>query len=359
MFFMVIRCSSEPELLKTSDTFLIRSIDSVMNANYLPDEPGATIIITQNGNDIYSKGFGLANIELDVPMKPEMIFRLGSMTKQFTAVSILILEEQGKLGLKDDIRKHLPNYPTHGEVITIENLLTHTSGIPDFTKSPDILEIEQTKLTTSEILDLFKDKPLEFKPGERYKYSNSGYNVLGAIIESASGKTYEDFVETEIFGKLNMKNSFYDHPEEVVKNKILGYDKDSTGFKRADYMTMCAPFSAGGLRSNVYDLVIWNKAIHEGKLISSERLSKALMPFRLNSGEFSSYGFVWFSDKFKGHQLYHHNGVIFGFRTSGFYFPKEDIFISILSNNTSHNTDYINFLISSNDKLVNSDFFEL
>lgn len=343
----ILGCSPENKSTKTSSDPLILSIDSIMNLNYLPSEPGAAIIITKGGKEIYAKGFGMANLELEVSMTSEMIFRLGSITKQFTAVSILLLEERGKLNIKDDIRKYLPDYPTHGKVITIENLLTHTSGIPSFTSFPNSHEIEQKELTTTEILDLFKDKPLEFEPGERHSYSNSGYNVLGAIIESVSGMTYEEFIETEIFEKLGMNNSFYDHPEEIVKNKILGYNKDSLGYKRADYMTMCAPFSAGGLRSNVHDLAIWNKAIHDGKLISVKNLARAFIPFELNSGELSNYGFGWSSDLFLGHQLYHHNGGIFGFSTSGFYFPKEDIYIAILSNNTSFDPGYLNFLISS------------
>ena len=340
-------CSSKEETIKTTDDVLTLSIDSIMNANYLSNEPGAAIIITKGGKEFYAKGFGLANLELEVPMTAEMIFRLGSITKQFTAVSILILEEQGKLMVKDDIRKHLPSYPTQEKIITIEHLLTHTAGIPSFTGFPNGFEIEQMKLTTNEILNLFKDKPLEFEPGDRYSYSNSGYDVLGAIIESVSGMTYENFVETDIFQKLKMNYSFYDHPEEIVKNKILGYDKDSLGYQSANYMTMCAPFSAGGLRSNVHDLAIWNKAIHEGQLILVENLARAFMPFKLNSGEMSNYGFGWSSNSFLGHQLYHHNGGIFGFSTSGFYFPKEDIYIAILSNNTSSNPGYLNFLISS------------
>ena len=347
VFSMIIGCSSKVETIKLNDDVLTQSIDSIIKANYLPNEPGAAILIIKDGKEIFAKGFGMANLELNVPIKSEMIFRLGSITKQFTAVSILILEEQGKLNIKDDIRKHLPSYPIHKKIITVENLLTHTSGIPSFTEFPNIFEILQMKLTTNEILDLFKDKPLDFEPGERFSYSNSGYDVLGAIIESVSGMTYEDFVETEIFKKIGMKHSFYDHPEELVKNKILGYDKDSSGYRSAEYTTMCAAFSAGALRSNVRDLAIWNKSIHEGKLISVENLARAFMPFKLNSGELSNYGFGWSSSTFLSHQLYYHDGGILGFRSSGFYFPEEDIYTVILSNNTSSNPSYLNFLISS------------
>jgi CubicO group peptidase (beta-lactamase class C family) len=192
----------------------------------LPNEPGAAIVITKDGKEIYAKGFGIANLEFEVPMTSKMIFRIASITKQFTAVATLLLEEKGKLKIHDDFRKYLPDYPDPGKVITIEHLLTNTSGIPDYVSFPNHNKISQTKITTSGILDLFKDKPLEFEPGEHYSYSSSGYNILGAIIENVSGMTYEEFVETEIFEKLNMNNSFYDHPDEIVKNKILGYVKD-------------------------------------------------------------------------------------------------------------------------------------
>jgi CubicO group peptidase (beta-lactamase class C family) len=347
VFSIIIGCSSKTETLKTTDDVLTKSIDSIMNANYLPNEPGAAIIISKNGKETYSKGFGMANLELNVPMKSEMIFRLGSITKQFTAVSILLLEEQSKLSVKDDICKYLPEYPTHDDIITIENLLTHTSGIPNFTGFPNGFEIEQMKLTTTELLDLFKDKPLDFKTGERFSYSNSGYAVLGAIIESVSKMSYEEFIEIEIFEKLGMKSSSYDHPEEVVKNKISGYDKDSLGYRKADYSTMCAPFSAGALRSNVKDLALWNKSIHGGKLIQLKSLVKAFKPFKLNSGELSNYGFGWQAQEFMGHTNYHHAGGIFGFLTSGFYFPKEDLYVAVLSNNTSSNPELVNSLISS------------
>lgn len=280
-------------------------------------------------------------------MTSNMIFRLGSLTKQFTAVCILLLEEQGKLSVKDDILKYLPDYPTHGVNITIEHLLTHTSGIPCFTKSLNILEIEQTKLTTREILALFQDKPLDFEPGERYSYSNSGYNVLGAIIESVSGITYEQFVEENIFQKLKMMHSFYDHPEEVVKNKIQGYDKRSSGYKLAPYMTMSAPFSAGGLRSTVGDLEIWNKAIQSGKIVSKQKLSEAFAPFILNSGELSFYGYGWELKPFLEHKTYSHSGDIFGFSAGALYFPKKDIYIAILSNNTSSLRLFTSWKISS------------
>jgi CubicO group peptidase (beta-lactamase class C family) len=345
--FICFSCQPNKKRNKHNDNALALSIDSVMNANYLANEPGAAIIITKEGKELYKKGFGMANMELNIPTSTDMIFRLGSISKQFTAISILILQEQGKLYVKDDIQKHLPNYPTHNKLITIEHLLTHSSGIPNFTAFSNRTEIEQNQFNTSELLDIFKDKPLDFLPGERFAYSNSGYNVLGAIIEKVSGVTYETFVETEIFDKLNMKHSFYDNPREIVKNKITGYDRDSLGYKASKYTSMCAPFSAGGLRSNVVDMAIWNKSLHEGKLIPVSSLQKAFLPYKLNSGKLTDYGFGWFVSSFNGHKLYYHNGGVYGFKTSGFFYPKEDVYILILSNNTSSNPGYLNYILSS------------
>ena len=345
---LILSCKLKKENIKiTNNDKLINSIDSIINANFSSTEPGAAIIITKKGKEIYKNAVGLANLNLNVAMNSEMIFRIGSITKQFTAVSILMLQEEGRLSITDNIRKHLPTYPKHEQIITIENLLTHTSGIPDFLGFPEAFKIEQMNLTTNQIVGIFKDKPLEFNPGEQIKYSNSGYNVLGAIVEKVSGMSYENFVETKIFQKLNMKSSFYDHPEEIFKNKISGYTKDSLGYKSASYMTMCAPFSAGGLRSSISDLAIWNKAIHNGELIPLKSLSKAFKPFKLKNGTYTDYGFGWMIHDFLGEKLYHHSGSIPGFRNSAFYFPKEEIYIAILSNNFSSKPSYLNNVISS------------
>ncbi len=345
--FIIIGCSSNRLIKKSEYNGLLASVDSIMNVNYVPDEPGATIAITRQGETIYKEAFGMADLEQNIPMTTDMIFRLGSITKQFTAVSILLLEEQGKLNVTDDINKYIPDYPTHGNIITIENLLTHTSGIPSFTGFKNSFEIEQMNLTTSEILALFKDKPLDFEPGSRFSYSNSGYNVLGAIIERISGVSYETFVEHNIFQKSGMKNSFYEHPEEVIQNKILGYDKAMFGYKNAPFITMDAPFSAGGLRSSVEDMSLWNKSLQDEKLITKHSLEKAFTPFKLSSKESSNYGYGWFLKIISGYSAYSHGGGIIGFRTSGIYFPKKDLYIIILSNNTSKNPSDVILSVST------------
>ncbi|MGI8835197.1 MAG: serine hydrolase domain-containing protein, partial [Pyrinomonadaceae bacterium] len=166
-----------------SDENLAKAINETLTQAYKPDEPGAAVIAVRAGKVIFRRGYGMANLELGVPVEPDMVFRLGSITKQFTAVAILMLAEQGKLSLDDDLTKFLPDYPAKGQRITIEHLLAHTSGIKNYTALPEWLAAWRKDMTVKEIVDLFKDQPQDFAPGERWSYSNSGYFLLGAIIE--------------------------------------------------------------------------------------------------------------------------------------------------------------------------------
>jgi D-alanyl-D-alanine carboxypeptidase len=170
-------------------TDLASYADRLFTETYPADEPGAAVLIVHDGETVLRKGYGMANLELEVPIRPEMVFEIGSVTKQFTAAAILKLAEQGKLALEDDVRKHLPGYPTHGKTITIEHLLTHTSGIPSYTGLPEWQARVREDLTVQQLVGIFQDKPLEFEPGERYSYNNSAYVLLGAVIEKLSGKS--------------------------------------------------------------------------------------------------------------------------------------------------------------------------
>jgi len=179
----------------------------------------------KGGQVMLRKGYGMANLELGVPIQPDMVFELGSITKQFTATAVLMLQERGKLSIEDDVTKYLPDYPTQGQKITIDHLLTHVSGIPSYTGLPEWLPRVREDLTVQQLIDIFKDKPLEFNPGEKWSYNNSAYILLGAVIEKVSGKSYEDFIEQEIFAPLGMKRSYYGHQNEVIPGRVSGYDK--------------------------------------------------------------------------------------------------------------------------------------
>jgi len=317
---------------KTVDDALAKRIDAVMAEIYKPGEPGAAIIVRKDGKTIFRKGYGMADMELGVPVEPDMVFRLGSITKQFTAVSILILAEQGKLSLRDEITKVLPDFPTQGRTITIEHLLTHTSGLKSYTNLSEWLPLWRKDMTVREIIDLTKDKPMEFAPGERWNYNNTGYVLLGAVIEKVSGLTHEDYVNKNIFGPLGMKHSYYGNTERIIPRRIPGYQMGKDGFVNAPYLSMTQPYAAGSLLSSVDDLAIWNDAVFSGKLLKKEWLDKAFTPYPLKNGGSTGYGYGWFIANYQGHRFIEHGGGINGFSTYEMTLPEDHIFLAILTN---------------------------
>jgi D-alanyl-D-alanine carboxypeptidase len=315
-----------------ADSALAAKIDAVMSAVYKPGQPGAAIIVQKDGRTIVRKGYGLADLELGVPVAPDMVFRLGSITKQFTAVSILLLAGEGKLGLQDEITKFVPDYPTQGKRITVEHLLTHTSGIQSYTDLPEWLPLWRKDFTVRELIDLFKDKPMQFEPGRSWAYNNSAYILLGAIIENVSGKTYEQFVDERIFKPLGMSGSCYGSAERIIPRRVPGYEAGKGGFVNASYLSMSQPYAAGSLLSTVDDLARWSEAVFGGRLVKKEWLDKAFTPYKLANGESTGYGYGWFIADFAGHRSIEHGGGINGFTTYEMTFPEDRIFIAILTN---------------------------
>jgi CubicO group peptidase (beta-lactamase class C family) len=312
--------------------------DQVLSAAYPDDQPGAAALVVQNGKVVLRKGYGMANLDLGVPVSPDMVFELGSITKQFTAASILLLQERGQLRVEDEITKYLTDYPTHGETITIEHLLTHTSGIPSYTGLPEWISRVREDMTLQTLIALFKDKPLEFKPGEKWAYNNSGYILLGAIVEKVSGKSYEQFVEEEIFAKLGMKSSRYGHAGEVVPRRVSGYSRDAQGFRNAEYLSMTQPYAAGSLMSTVDDLAIWEKALGSEALLKKASLDRMFTPYKLKSGINTHYAYGIGATDFEGQRLIEHGGGIFGFVTHMVRVPEKGLFVAILSNNDATET---------------------
>ncbi len=317
--------------------------DKLLSANYPADGPGATALVVRNGTVLLRKGYGLADLELGVPMKPEMVFEIGSVTKQFTAAAILMLQERGKLSVQDDVTKYLPDYPTHGKTITLEHLLTHVSGIPSYTGLPEWIPRVREDITLDQLIGLFKDKPLEFEPGERWAYNNSAYILLGAVIEKVSGKSYEDFVEKEIFAPLGMKRSAYGNQSEVVAGRVEGYEggnqkgqegqEGEGGYRRAAYLSMNHPYAAGALLSSVDDLWLWEQGLASGKLLRPESLERMFTPVKLTSGMNSHYAYGWNTFEYNGRKVIEHGGGIFGFVTHVLRIPSENLYVAILSNN--------------------------
>ncbi len=267
-----------------SDKKLDKKLDALYNESYPADEPGVTVLLAKGGEVIYRKAFGMANLELDVPMHPEMVFEIGSITKQFTAISILMLMEEGKLSLDDEITDYIEDYPCHGHSITIHHLLTHTSGIRSYTSTPEIWEKARLDFKPSEIIDMFKNEPMDFAPGERFLYNNSGYFLLGYIIEKVSGMEYAEFIEKRIFEFLGMESSFYGSQSIIIPNRAYGYQKKEGIFHNTDYLSLTTPYAAGAIMSTVDDLLIWNSALHNNKLVSAESLDLAFGNYKLNNG---------------------------------------------------------------------------
>lgn len=308
-----------------------QQVDAILNEQYEHNGPGATALIYKNGDVIYRKGFGYANLELDVKMNPNHVFEIGSITKQFTAIAILMLEEQGKLKVDDDITTFIPDYPTHGNTITVHHLLNHTSGIKSYTAMKSFREKARVDMTPTELIDVFKNEPMDFNPGEQYRYNNSGYIILGHIIEVVTGASYEDFVQKNFFDKLGMSNSYYGSHQKLIKNRAYGY-QDRDGYVNADYLSMTLPYAAGSLMSNVDDLLKWQKALNTYQLISKATYEKAINGSSLNNGEHIGYGYGLQSGNIQGSKSISHGGGIFGYTTQGIYLPKEDVFVSVLTN---------------------------
>ncbi|MEO1485222.1 MAG: serine hydrolase [Bacteroidota bacterium] len=305
--------------------------DQMLSAQYPKDGPGATALVAVGGEIVYHKGFGMANMEHEVPMENDMVFEIGSITKQFTAVSILMLMEQGKLSLQDEITKYIEDYPTHGHSITIHHLLTHTSGIKSYTGMEKWVGRWREDFEPLGLIDFFKDEPIDFAPGEEYRYNNSGYFILGYIIEKVSRQTYEDFLENNIFKPLGMDHSYYGHKGEIIKKRANGYQSHEK-LINAEFLSMTQPYAAGSLMSTVGDLYKWNRSIRAHKLISKESTDLAFSNYTLNNGKKINYGYGWGINEISGSETIEHGGGIFGYVTNGIYLPEEDVFVAVFSN---------------------------
>ncbi len=294
---------------------------------------GASVAVVKGGDTLVLKGYGLADLELDVPTPPKATYEIGSVTKQFTAAAILLLAEEGKLSLDDDLAKFLPDYPTGGRRVTIRRLLNHTSGIKGYTEIPEFREFQMLKRPREELVALFGSKPLEFTPGDEQIYNNSAFFLLGLIIEQVSGAKYEDFVQTRIFDSVGMKDSYYCSERTVRKNHAHGYDTDQAGgLVLKGYLDHSWPYAAGSLCSNTVDLVAWNQALHGGKVLKPESYREMTTPGVLNDGTRLRYGMGIGLADISGRRAIAHGGGINGFLSESEYYPDDDLVVVVLQN---------------------------
>lgn len=312
---------------------LSSSIEQWASELYPESGPGATILVAKNGEPIYRGAFGQSNLELQTTMIPENVLEIGSMTKQFTAVSILMLMEEDKLQLEDPITKYLPDYPTQENTITIHHLLNHTSGIKSYTAMRPFFEKARTDMSPKEIIDFFKNEPMDFQTGEEYRYNNSAYIILGYIIEEVSGMSYAEFVDSRIFQPLGMKHSFYGSKSRLIPNRAYGYQPTREGgYQNAAYLSMTLPYAGGSLMSNVDDLLIWQQAIHQNTLIQEESKQLAFTNGTLNDGSPINYGYGYSINEINGVPSIEHGGGIFGYECYATYVPSEDLYAVVLTN---------------------------
>ena len=313
---------------------LASRIDVIM-APVPSDQPGAAVIVVKGGRVLFRKAYGLANLETQTPMQPEMVFEIGSITKQFTSTAILMLAEQGKLALTDDVRTYVPQLPDKGALITIEHLLTHTSGIKDYTEDPKWPALWRQDLTPAQVLDLVKDAPLDFPPGTKWRYDNTGYTLLGMILEKASGMPYAEFIQRNIFEPLGMAHSLYGSLSAIVPHRAAGYTKGEKKWENAPYLSLAQPYAAGSLMSSVDDLALWDAAVSSERLISPASWRKAFSGYRLPDGEDTRYGFGWELGSYEGHAVIHHGGGIPGYATEVFRMPADHLYVAVLTNSDS------------------------
>ncbi len=345
-----------------TDTALEARVDAAVNKLMAEGRTvGTEVGIMRDGRMILSKGYGLANIELNVPVKPDTVFRIGSITKQFTAAAILMLAEEKKIAVDDKLSKYFPDFPRADEV-TLRMVLNHTSGLHNYTDSA--ADIDQHKdMTTAEMVrNIQKLSPLyDFEPGTQYRYSNSGYFLLGAIVEKMSAQSLSAFLKVRVFDKVGLPQTAMDDVLEIVPNRAAGYDavKDKKGvFKNTTYASMTWPAGAGAMRSTVGDLAKWHAALFSGKVLKPETFADMTMPGRFKNGEVvntragatrqsppgqeppTGYAMGLMTGTFMGQPRIGHSGSIDGFNAMINTYPQAKVTIVVLNNTIGQSAEF-------------------
>jgi CubicO group peptidase (beta-lactamase class C family) len=320
---------------------LEKQFDGLLKQEYPENGTGVSALVAIDGEIVYHKSFGKANLEWNVDVDNTTKFEIGSITKQFTAVAILMLAEQGKLNIDDNITEYFEDYPTHGHTIKISHLLSHTSGLASFTAYDDWYDNRYNDISQEEFMAMFKKTPMLFAPGEKYYYSNTGYFLLGMLVEKLSGQTYAEFIDQHIFKKLGMKNSTFLSRHEIITNRATGHVKVDDKLIKSDEFLYGHAFSAGAIISTTYDLFLWNRAIKNNVLISEASKRNAFANTGLSNGKYANYGYGWAINEVNEVPSIEHNGGTFGFFSNAIYLPNPDIFVVALSNCVCSATDFV------------------
>lgn len=294
---------------------------------------GMTVLVIGARDTLLNKTYGKADLELDVPTPDRAVYEIASVTKQFTGAAILLLQEQGKLSLDDELTKYLPNYPTQGHRVTLRHLLAHTSGIKGFrTTDPEFMAIMAQSLPRDTLLAIYGRKPFDFAPGSKESYSNTGYVLLGHVIEKASGMSYESYVKQHLLDKAGMLDSRYCSNTEIVPRRARGYDVVKGALKPSPYLDHRWGFAAGSLCSTAGDVARWTQALHGGKILSPASYKEMMEPSTLNDGTKLRYTKGLQLLDVSGHRMIGHGGGVYGFTAAVGYLPDDSLTIVTLMN---------------------------
>jgi CubicO group peptidase (beta-lactamase class C family) len=328
--FLLMTALSAAAAKTTSDQ--AAAIDALFTRWVQADAPGASVMVIHNGKPIFAKGHGLADLRQRVPCTTNTNFRLASVTKQFTAMAVLILAERKKLSLDETLTDFFPEFPAFGQTITVRQLLTHTSGLIDY-------EDEIPKGTIFPVLDqdvlriLMQQDKTYFPPGSKFRYSNSGYALLALIVEQRSGLTFARFLKQHIFAPLKMSNTLaYEQGLRVVPNRAFGHSPAANGFTRTDQSLTSSVLGDGGVYSSVLDLAKWDAALYTSKLVRRKTLEQAFTPTTPTDQPGRSYGFGWYIGEYRGLKKTWHSGETLGFRTRITRFPQRKFTVILLAN---------------------------
>ncbi|MFW6198961.1 MAG: serine hydrolase [Gemmatimonadota bacterium] len=312
---------------------LTAKIDSLAEGTLAESPVAAVGIGVKRGQDLLlARGYGLADVENRVPADAETVYRIGSITKQFTAAAIMRLVEQGRIGLDDPMTEYLPDYPTQGHEVTVRHLLTHSSGIKSYTSLEAWRPVMRLDLTHQELLAHFQDEPFDFAPGERFLYSNSGFYLLGMIVEEVSGTSYPDYLDAHLFEPLGLSGSSYCHERLIIPGRAEGYEVEDGELVNDEPISMNQPGAAGALCSTVPDLLVWSDALRTGRVVARNSYRQMTTPGTLNDGSATSYGFGLMLGELEGHARIGHGGGIPGFNAVLTHYPDADLDIVVLSN---------------------------
>lgn len=309
--------------------------DAYLKSVFPAGGPGAAVIVTDDGKTVYSGARGLADVKTKTPITPATVFRMGSITKQFSSAVMLQLVAEGKVSLDDKLSKYLPDFPKPGADATIAQLLNHTVGVQSYTNIPGWMADEKNTdraYSTEQMIALFKDLPSPSKPGEEFSYNNSGYVLVGAVIEKVTGKAWHEAIDERVVKPLGLKTVRYGVYEAATPRMAKGYTRGEKEVEPARKLHMSVPHAAGALIGSVEDLAKWSQALHHGKVVPAALYARMIAPTRLPGGKVEDFGFGIGPRKVRGHPAIGHGGGIFGFSTDSIYIPQDDIFVAVFTN---------------------------